>query len=65
MHSKLFLMFKVGFFFFFWPCCMACGILLIVPQPGTLGSESMESQPLDCQGIHNILSVLFLVSVLF
>ena len=41
------------FYFAFWPCHAACGIL--VPQPGIkpvppascLGS--MESQPLDCQ----------------
>ena len=46
-----FLKFKMNFCF--WLCHMACGILVQSWEDWTqvLGSETMESQPLDHQGI--------------
>ena len=43
----------IFYFNFFWPRCAACGILVPWPRTRTraLASESLESQPLDRQGI--------------
>ena len=49
----------VFFFFFFWPCGMACGIL--VPQPGNEpGPAAMEAQSPNHWTTREVLRVYFL-----